>query len=265
MAASSAGDACRVLADLEVQVVGAEALGHQRASTRTRCPRGRRRRRSRRRTSPARAGRTRRAARRSATSPGRRRAARRRGRRTPSAAAPRARSASRTASRPVLGGPVRAFAGSRAKSRAPVAALAARAVRLDGQRRAPAAACARPSSTVRGAGHDGVEGQVVVQRDRVERRCRRRRRPRSAGRVEAKRSAPSTSARYSGLTPEPVAGQERPAGRALDDAEGEHPEQVVDDVRAPLAVALEDDLGVRGRGERVARARAAPSRSSRWL
>ena len=118
-----------------------------------------------------------------------------------------------------------------------------------------------PARIVRGGGHDGVERHVVGQRDRVDARCRRRRR--RAARAASRRTA---AARASGeverLDAEPVAGQHQPPGRVLDDREGEHAEEVVDAVRAPLRVRLEDDLGVGGGEEPVARGprarRAAP-------
>jgi hypothetical protein len=54
------------------------------------------------------------------------------------------------------------------------------------------------------------------------------------------------------LDAQPVAGEHQPAGAVLDDGEGEHAEEVVDAVGAPLGVGLEHDLGVRRGEEAVA-------------
>jgi hypothetical protein len=99
---------------------------------------------------------------------------------------------------------------------------------------------------VRG-GDDGVPAQVVVQRHRVDggvdvagpdQRWQRAGEPQPAGRL----------GQVQRLDAEAVAGQHQPAGVALVDRQGEHADEVVDEVLAPAVVGLRDDLGV-GRGE----------------
>ena len=71
--------------------------------------------------------------------------------------------------------------------------------------------------------------------------------------MEANRSFPATSARYSGLMPSRSRPSTTPPRVALDQAEGEHAREVLDEAVAPVPVRLDDDLGVAGREEPVAR------------
>jgi hypothetical protein len=100
-------------------------------------------------------------------------------------------------------------------------------------------------------GDDGVPGEVVVQRDRVDggvdlpglhQRGQRRGEPQPARRL----------GQVQRLDAQPIAGEHHAAGVALGDDEREHAVQVRDDVGAPVVVALEDHLGVAGREEAVA-------------
>ena len=96
----------------------------------------------------------------------------------------------------------------------------------------------------------------MVQGDRVElgvhptcgdQRGQRRREPQRARAVAVVDVAPVQR-----LDAEPVAGQHDAAGVGLGHREGEHALEVVDHALAPLAVALEDHLGVAVREEPVA-------------
>ena len=68
----------------------------------------------------------------------------------------------------------------------------------------------------------------------------------NAGRVEAKRSAPSTSARYSGLIPSRSRPSTTRPDAVLDDRKREHADQVIGKaLGAPVVKGLQDHLGVR--------------------
>ncbi len=150
--------------------------------------------------------------------------------------------------------PVGALGGA-LEDRLPVGLLRSRAVGLDAHDGARLAACARPQDRAR-RGHHRVEAQVVVQRDRIEvgvhpaRGDQGRQRRREPQRTRA--ATVVDVAPVQRLDAEPVARQHDPPGVGLGDGEGEHPLEVVDDALTPLAVALEDDLGVAVREEAVA-------------
>ena len=101
-------------------------------------------------------------------------------------------------------------------------------------------------------GHHRVEAHVVVQRiavqfgvhsTGVEQRAHRGREP----------QPPGDSARYSGLMPEPVAGERDHARFAVGDREREHALEPLDAARAPFVKRLDDHLAVGGGEEPVAR------------
>jgi hypothetical protein len=100
-------------------------------------------------------------------------------------------------------------------------------------------------------GDDGMEGEVVVQRDRVDAGVDLATGDeRGQGRGEAQ--GPGDLGQVQRLDAELVAGEHGPSRVQLDDAEGEHPEHVLDQGNAPAVVALEQHLGVARREEPVA-------------
>ena len=102
-------------------------------------------------------------------------------------------------------------------------------------------------------GNHRVEGHVVVQGRAIDRGVdAARRQQRRQGRREPQ---PARTARQvEGLYPQPVARHHQAAAVALDDDEGEHPQEPLDAGRAPAVIRLDDHLGVRGREEAVAEA-----------
>ncbi len=98
---------------------------------------------------------------------------------------------------------------------------------------------------------DGVEGQVVVQGDGVDPGV-----DAAAGEQRGQRRREADARRVLGevqrLDAEPVAAEQHPAAVALDDREGEHALEAVDEAVAPVVVGLEQDLGVAVGEEAVA-------------
>ena len=129
---------------------------------------------------------------------------------------------------------------------APVDVVGERAVRLHGAhgRRGQLAHAVQDRVRRR---DDGVEAHVVVQGDLVDRRV-------DLAALEQRRQARGEPQPVRGpgvvqrLDPEPVAAQGEHAGVAVQDGEGEHPEEALDARRAPLVEGLEQHLGV-GVGE----------------
>ncbi len=150
---------------------------------------------------------------------------------------------------PVLFGPVGGLLAA-AEVRFPVGGRRRAAVRLDRDQRCRWHLGHSAQDRARRR-HDGVEAQVVVQCDGVdpgvdvaagEQGGQRRREANACGVLgEVQR-----------LDAEPVAAEEDPAAVALDDREGEHPLQVVDEAVAPVVVGLEEHLGVAVGEEAVA-------------
>jgi hypothetical protein len=102
-----------------------------------------------------------------------------------------------------------------------------------------------------GAGHDGVEREVVVQRHRIDLRVDASpgEQPRH-GRREAQ--GPGDLGVVERFDAQPVAAQHGPAAVPLHDAEREHTDEFVDEAGAPVVVCLQHHLAVAGGEEAVA-------------
>ena len=96
-----------------------------------------------------------------------------------------------------------------------------------------------------------MEREVVVQRDRVDAGV-----DAAAGQQRGQRRREAHAVRVlgdvEGFDAEPVAPEQHPTAVPLDDGEGEHPVQPVDEPVAPPVVGLEQHLGVGGGEEAVA-------------
>ncbi len=131
----------------------------------------------------------------------------------------------------------------------PVHLLAAAPVRLDhpqGGRRQLAHAAQHGARR----GHDGVPGQVVVQRHRVDARvdvAGGQQRGQGGGEPEP----PRRLGEVERFDAEPVAGQDQPPPGPVDQPDREHADQVVDETFTPVRVRHQDHLGVAGGCEGV--------------
>ena len=98
--------------------------------------------------------------------------------------------------------------------------------------------------------HDAVEAEVVRQRHRVDGGV-----DPATGQQGGQGAGEPHHARRLGqverLDAEPVPGQHQPAGVPLGDRDGEHADQVVDEVEPPLGVRLDHHLAVAGGEEAV--------------
>ena len=96
-----------------------------------------------------------------------------------------------------------------------------------------------------GRRHDGVEGQVVVEPDGIDRgvdpACGHQR-----GDAGGEPQSAVDVGQVEGLDPEPVPGEDDPARVPFREAEGEHPGEAVDQALPPPVPALEEHLGVAG-------------------
>src|SRR5207302_10316938 len=101
-----------------------------------------------------------------------------------------------------------------------------------------------------GGRHDGMEGQVVVKPDGIDRGVD----PASGHQRWDGGSEPQTAVdvgQVEGLDPEPVPGEDDPARVPFREGEGEHAGEAADQALPPLMPALEEYLGVAGGEEAV--------------
>ena len=246
-------------ADADLVVVGVEALGDDVGVLELVTLRRRRRIRSRWRTSSARAGRPRRADRRSGWSRHRRDSRQPTGTSATSRRSTASRSEARTAS-----SQSRSDQSARSACRVKSGAQYVVVVRRPSGSIATSVAggiLATPRRIVSGGGTTEWKREVVVQGDRIDAGV-----DAAAGQQRGQRRREPDAVRVLGdverFDAEPVAPEQHPAAVPLDDREGEHPVQPVDEAVAPVVVGLQQHLGVarwRRTGSRVRSARRAGS------
>ena len=143
----------------------------------------------------------------------------------------------------------------------PVHLLAAAPVRLDhpqgGRRQLAHAAQHGPRR-----GHDGVPGQVVVQRHRVDAGVDVAG-PQQRGQGGGEPQPPRCLGEVERFDAEPVAGQDQPPPRPVDQPDREHADQVVDETFTPVRVRHQDRPRCRWWSGRRTRRSRSSSRSSR--